>query len=154
MQDTQHIAFLIPLAVGIAAVICTIFIHALPLSATINFIRRQERCGRVGVGFWMDTVIVARVILYALVGHLLEIAFWAVLFLICREFSDFDTACYHSAVNYTSLGYGDILMSPAWRLLGPLETADGMLLFGVSTALIFTVIQRLFEARSRSGGGQ
>ena len=135
------------MAVGIAAVICTIFIHALPLSATINFVRRKERLGHAGVGFWMDTEIVARVILYALVAHLLEIAFWAVLFVVCREFSDFATAYYHSAVNYTSLGYGDIVMSPAWRLLGPLETANGMLLFGVSTAMIFAVIQRLFVAR-------
>jgi hypothetical protein len=45
------------------------------------------------------------------------------------------------------LGYGDIIMTPAWRLLGPLETADGMLLFGVSAAMIFAVIQRLVEAR-------
>jgi Ion channel len=147
MQDNHHIPFLIPVAVGIAAVICTFFIHALPLRATINFVRREEKLGRVGVRFWMDTLIVARVMLYALVAHLVEIAFWAVLFVICREFSDFDTAYYHSAVNYTSLGYGDIVMSPAWRLLGPLETADGMLLFGLSTATIFFVIQRLFETR-------
>lgn len=147
MQNTHQIAFLIPMSVGIAAVICTIFIHALPLSATINFVRHEEKLGRVGVGLWMDTAIVTRVILYALVAHLLEIAFWAVLLVFCREFSDFDTAYYHSAVNYTSLGYGDILMSPSWRLLGPLETANGMLLFGVSTAMIFAVIQRLVAAR-------
>ena len=147
MQDTHPIAFLIPLVVGVAAVICTILIHALPLRATIDIVRREKRLGRVGVRFWLDTGIVTRSILYALVAHLVEIAFWAVLFVICREFSDFDTAYYHSAVNYTSLGYGDIVMSPAWRLLGPLETANGMLLFGVSTAMIFAVIQRLFEAR-------
>jgi Ion channel len=82
----------------------------------------------------------------ALAAHLVEMAFWAGLFVVCGEFSDFATADYHSAVNYTSLGYGDIIMSPTWRLLGPLETADGMLLFGVSTAMIFAVIQRLVEA--------
>jgi hypothetical protein len=147
LRDTHSIAFLIPLAVGVAAVICTILIHALPLRATINIVRREKRLGRVGVRFWMDTVIVARIILYALVAHLIEIALWAVLFMICGEFSDFRTAYYHSAVNYTSLGYGDIVMSPAWRLLGPLETADGMLLFGVSTAMIFAVILRLAETR-------
>jgi hypothetical protein len=54
---------------------------------------------------------------------------------------------YHSAVNYTSLGYGDIVMTPAWRLLGPLETANGLLLFGVSTAMVFALIQRLVEIR-------
>jgi hypothetical protein len=38
-------------------------------------------------------------------------------------------------------------MSPAWRLLGPVEAANGMLMFGISTAMIFAVIQRLIEAR-------
>jgi hypothetical protein len=91
--------------------------------------------------------IVALAILYALAAHLMEIALWAVLYVICGEFPDFATAYYHSAVNYTSLGYGDVIMSPSWKLLGPLETANGMLLFGVSTAMIFAVIQRLVEAR-------
>ena len=54
---------------------------------------------------------------------------------------------YHSAVNYTTLGYGDMIMTPSWRLLGPLEATNGALMFGVSTAIIFTVMQRLIEAR-------
>jgi len=74
-------------------------------------------------------------------------AFWAVLFIVCGEFSDFGTAFYHSAVNYTSLGYGDLIMTPSWRLLGPLETANGTLLFGVSTAMIFGVMLWLIQAR-------
>ena len=55
-------------------------------------------------------------------------------------------AFYHSAVNYTTLGYGDIIMTPSWRLLGPLEAADGALMFGVSTAMVFAVIARLMQA--------
>lgn len=51
------------------------------------------------------------------------------------------------AVSYTSLGYRDVVMLVSWRLLGPLETADGMLMFGVSTATIFAVIQRLVQTR-------
>jgi hypothetical protein len=50
-------------------------------------------------------------------------------------------------MNYTSLGYGDIVMSPSWRLLGPLEAANGLLMFGISTAMIFAVIQRLVQPR-------
>jgi Ion channel len=60
---------------------------------------------------------------------------------------DFGAAFYHSAENYTTLGYGDVVMSASWRLLGPFEAADGMLMFGVSTAMIFAVIQRLVEIR-------
>jgi hypothetical protein len=55
----------------------------------------------------------------------------------------------HSAVNYTTLGYGNVVMTPKWRLLGPLEAANGMLLFGVSTALIFAVILRILQVRLR-----
>jgi hypothetical protein len=91
--------------------------------------------------------IVVRVLLYALAAHLLEMALWALVFVFCGEFQDFSTAFYHSAVNYTSLGYGDLIMAPSWKLLGPVETANGMLLFGVSTAMIFAVIQRLVETR-------
>jgi hypothetical protein len=37
---------------------------------------------------------------------------------------DYATAFYHSAVNFTTLGYGDIVMPPGWRLLSPLEAAN------------------------------
>jgi Ion channel len=147
MKDAHPILLLTPLVVGSVAVICTILVHALPLSATITFVRREKKLGHLGINFRKDMGVVVRVILYAFVAHLIEMALWAILFLICGEFSDFATAYYHSAVNYTSLGYGDIIMSPPWRLLGPLETADGMLLFGVSAAMIFAVIQRLVETR-------
>jgi hypothetical protein len=38
-------------------------------------------------------------------------------------------------------------LSPPWKLLGPLEAAAGLLMFGISTALIFAVIQRLIQSR-------
>lgn len=147
MMQIHRIAILVPLAVGVVAVLCTLMIHALPLSATVNFVRREKKLGRVGRSFWIDMGIVAFAILYAMAAHLAEIALWAVLYVICGEFADFGTAYYHSAVNYTSLGYGDLIMSPSWKLLGPLETTNGMLLFGVSTAMVFTVIHRLVETR-------
>jgi Ion channel len=147
MTQIPRIPILIPLAVGVITLACTILVHALPLGATVLIVRRERRLGFEGLGFWREFGIVALIILFALAGHLIEIALWAVLFLVCGEFHEFGTAYYHSAVNYTSLGYGDVIMSPRWRLLGPLEAADGILLFGVSTAMIFGVILRLTQAR-------
>ncbi|HKM67810.1 MAG TPA: ion channel [Candidatus Acidoferrum sp.] len=147
MEQTHRIAILAPLAVGAIAVILTVLIHALPLNATVNFVRREKKLGRAGRSFWIDIGIVVLAILCAFAAHLVEIALWAAIFVICGEFPDFGTAYYHSAVNFTSLGYGDLIMTPSWRLLGPLETANGMLLFGVSTAMIFAVILWLVEAR-------
>jgi len=142
-----HIATLRPLAVGASAVVCTIFLHALVVSATVNLVRHERTRSRVGTSAWIDIALVGLVVAFVFVVHLLEIAVWAVLFLLCGEFPEFGTAYYHSAVNYTTLGYGDVIMTPSWRLLGPLEAANGVLMFGVSTAIIFAVIQRSIEAR-------
>jgi hypothetical protein len=90
---------------------------------------------------------VAGASLVALTAHLIEIAAWAVPFALFGQFVDFSAALYHSAENYTTLGYGDVVMSASWRLLGPIEAADGMLMFGVSTAMLFAVIQRLVQTR-------
>jgi Ion channel len=147
MTQVHQVAILIPMAVAASAVACTIIIRALAVIATVNFIRCERRLGRVGAGFVIDLSIIALVMSIALVAHLIEIAIWAVLFLVCGEFSNFGTAYYHSAVNYTTLGYGDVIMTPSWRMLGPLEAANGMLMFGVSTAIIFAVMQRLIQAR-------
>jgi hypothetical protein len=147
MTQIHRFPVLIPLAVGILTFACTIFVHVLPLGATVTIVRRQKRHGLVGVSFWSEFAIVALIILLALLAHLIEIALWAAMFMICGEFHEFGTAYYHSAVNYTTLGYGDLIMSPKWGLLGPLEAADGILMFGVSTAMIFTLILRLTQAR-------
>src|ERR1700751_5233109 len=147
MTQTHRIAILVPLLVGLVASICSVMIHLLPLRATVDLIRREKTLGRIGTNSWIDIGIFLRVILYASLAHITEVALWAVLFIICGEFPDFGTAFYHSAVNYSSLGYGDVIMTPSWRLLGPLETANGVLLFGVTTAMIIAVLQRLIESR-------
>ena len=66
------------------------------------------------------------------------------------EFEAFAVAFYHSAVNYTTLGYGDIVMSEDWRLLGPQEAASGTLAFGWSTAAIVTIFIRMGRDRHRA----
>jgi carbon starvation protein CstA len=147
MTPIPHIAILVPLLVGIAVSLFTILIHLLPVRITLELLRREKRHGRIGTSFWIDITIFLRVVLFASLAHIIEVALWGLLFVLCGEFRDFSTAFYHSAVNYTSLGYGDIVMSPSWRLLGPIETANGLLLFGFTTALIIAVLQRLLEPR-------
>jgi hypothetical protein len=141
------VAILMPLLVGTIAVLATTVVHALVVSAILSFVRHERRRGRAGASFSIDVFIVTVAILLAFAAHLLEITIWAALFMLCGEFAAFGNAFDHSAVNYSTLGYGNVVMTPSWRLLGPLEAADGMLMFGVSTAMIFAVIHRLVLAR-------
>jgi hypothetical protein len=75
------------------------------------------------------------------------VAVWAGASLLCGALPDYATALNHSAVNFTTSGDGDIVIPPGWRLLGPLETASGVLQFGQSAAAMSAVTNRLLELR-------
>ncbi len=147
MIGKDQVAFLLPMVAGSIAALCTILIHSVTLGVTIRFFRRERRLGRVGTVVSLNLGVFVLAISFAFVAHLTEIALWAALFVMCGEFKSFELAYYHSAVNYTTLGYGDLIMTPRWKLLGPFEAADGALMFGVSTAMIFAVAQRLMRAK-------
>jgi hypothetical protein len=147
MAPSNQISVLSPLLVGVAATFCTIIVHALILGFIVTQVRRDVQRGLVGVRFWTDVTVVTGTTLLALAGHIVEVGLWALAFELCGEFSNFAAAFYHSAVNYTTLGDDTVVMSARWRLLGPIEASDGMLMFGVSTAAIFAVIQRLIQTR-------
>jgi hypothetical protein len=48
-------------------------------------------------------------------------------------------------VNFTSLGYGDVVMSKRWKLMGPLEAADGVLMVGMTSAALMAILQHLIK---------
>ena len=93
-------------------------------------------------------------------GTLVQIVLWGGLFLWLGEFEQAYDAIYHSAVNFTSLGYGDIVMSRERRLLGPLEAVNGVLMLGMSAATLMAIVQHMItllrEARvdTATGGRQ
>ena len=61
--------------------------------------------------------------------------------------SEFYEAIYHSAVNFASLGYGDIVMSKRWKLLGPLEAVNGVLMLGMTSAALMVILQQLIKGQ-------
>jgi hypothetical protein len=97
------------------------------------------------------SIVLIAVLLIMVVGNLAQIALWAGLFIARSEFQDFATAFYHSVVNFTTLGYGDLVMSERSRLLGALEAGNGVLMFGLTTSVLFLVLseqmQRAWDER-------
>jgi ion channel len=144
---SDGIAILLPLGVAVTMTFSTIIIQALFLMPIIHFVRFELRLGRAGVHFWRDVGIITGATLLALAAHVLAIALWGLVFRFCGEFPQLARAVYHSGMNYTTLGDSDKVMSPSWRLLAPLEGANGMLMFGVSTTMLFAIIQRLLQTR-------
>jgi ion channel len=143
------IAIVLPMGVAVIMTFSTVFIQALALMPIVYFVRRELRLGRAGVQFWTDMWIIAGVALVSLAAHVVAIVTWALLFRLCGEFRELARGIYHSGMNYTTLGDSDTVMSPSWRFLASLEAANGMLMFGVSIAMLFAVIQRLIQTRLR-----
>jgi len=119
----------------------------------VNHLPRDGSGQRFLVG--MRPLIVAT--LAMLGGTLVQIMLWGLLFLWLGEFEQAYDAIYHSAVNFSSLGYGDIVMTRAHRLLGPLEAVNGVLMLGMSAATLMAILQHMVtllnEARPKEGPG-
>ena len=134
---------IINLLIGCAMLIVNLGIQVWAVGLMVGHLRRRSARGHPGSGFPM----LGGALLLLLLGHFLQFATWALLFRLLGEFADFETALYHSIVNFTSLGYGDLVMSERWRLLGALEAANGVLMFGLTAGLLLSVFNVLLRQR-------
>jgi Ion channel len=75
--------------------------------------------------------------------HTLEIWAYAMAYLVVGALGDLETALYFSTTTFTTLGYGDVVLDRRWRLFGAIEGANGLLLFGWSTAFLFTMLAQM-----------
>jgi hypothetical protein len=131
------------LLLGTGVLLVSLLFFALAIVFIVHLMARVMRTGYAGDSFWKNVTIMSLVTLVTAAAHLAEIALWAAAFVACGQFPAFEDAFYFSAESYTSLGYGDIVLSGRWRILGPLEAINGLLLFGLSTAAMFAVLSRL-----------
>jgi hypothetical protein len=133
------------LLTGLPVILLCLLLQAIVVTICLRRYGRVRRA-RQGRETWMlEFTLLSMVMLLTLLGNLVQMAIWAALFILLSEFGDFHSALYHSAVNFTTLGYGDIVMSKEWRMLGPLEAANGILMFGVSTALITATVMDIIK---------
>jgi hypothetical protein len=141
----SQISILRSLLVGFAATLGTIVIHGFVVHTIVITLRRNLLRGVLGVRLWANLSFIMSATLLALAGHLLEIALWGFVLRISGAVPGLGAALYSSAGSYTTSG-SDVVLAPQWKLLGPFEAVAGMLMFGISTAFIFAVIQRLIHA--------
>lgn len=125
-------------------IVC-IILQTLVVALVLRYLRRRHAKRGLQASFWEASRLLAESMMILMLGNLLQIAVWACLFLQLDEFSEFQTAYYHSTVNFSTLGYGDIVMSANRRLLGGLEAANGVLMFGLTTSTLYAVINALTE---------
>jgi hypothetical protein len=85
--------------------------------------------------------VLALTALGAAILHGLEAAVWAALYLGIGALTSVQNAMLYSLGAITSYGHAEIFLEDRWKLLGAIEAVNGLILFGLTTAFIFTVIQ-------------
>jgi len=129
------------LAIGSSLVALTVFLHGLSLDAIIRILRR---IGAETIARWRFFSF-SLFILAIFSAHVVEIWIWAALYFYVGELHTLEAALYFSTSSFTTVGYGDLTLSEDWRLLSSIESANGMILFGWSTAFIFEIGRRIYE---------
>jgi hypothetical protein len=144
---------LLQLLAGGVACVCNIAIHALVMTVVVRVARGLVRRSTLPPSLFLIAIMIAAVSVL-MMAHVLEVAAWAATYAIVGAAPGGTDVLYFAFVNYTTLGYGDVVPVAQWRLLGPATAMCGVLMFGWSTAVIFEVLRRAMAYVPKPSGGQ
>jgi hypothetical protein len=137
---------------GLFLTVATVGIHAAGTSFWIEHLKRRAAVfASSSHGWLLHLRLLGSTAVVLLLLHIAEVTFWAVayLWLNLDEIHTIADATYFSTVTFTTLGYGDVVIAGPWRMLAAIESMVGLLIFGWSTAMLFTVVQRIWESKVR-----
>lgn len=130
--------FLGALLIGWTAIVHAAFM-VIGMSLFSN--RMRYACGHI-----RRAAMITAIVLWFFLAVVVEAWSWAVVYIMLGVFDDLETALYFSTVAFTTLGFGDIILDPSYRLLGAFEAAAGMVIFGWTTAMVFSAVQRIYTS--------
>ena len=131
--------------IGSLMMAITTAIHASFMTAMMRLLEKRTRNQKDRAALTRLYVVVES-ILMIFVATLLEASAWAAAYLTLGAISGLEPALYFSVVTFTTVGYGDVVLTQEWRLLASFEAVNGIIMFGWSTALVIAVVQRVYTS--------
>ncbi|WP_166302571.1 potassium channel family protein [Bradyrhizobium sp. 2S1] len=135
---------LFQLLAGLAVSAINIALHSLFTVVVIGLMRNIALSAAGRFELQLSGVMVATALIL-MVAHTLEIVVWSLAYLVIGAAPAASNLLYFAFVNYTTLGYGDVVPVKQWLLVGPMAAMNGILMFGWSTAVLFEVLQKTIE---------
>jgi hypothetical protein len=89
------------------------------------------------------TLVLICMVLWLVAGLTVSSWLWAGIYLLNGVFEQLETALYFAIVTFTTLGYGDVTVSPNWRLLASLTAVNGLIIVGLNTAVLVEALSRI-----------
>jgi hypothetical protein len=133
--------------------LCNIVIHALVMTTLVRVVQKAGT-RNVSQPFLNLAGVMTAAVSVLLVAHAFEVIVWALGYWVVGAAPPGANLVYFAFVNYTTLGYGDVVPTTDWQLLGPMTAMNGILLFGWSTAVIFEVLRRAMALQAAGVDGR
>lgn len=128
---------------GLPLIVLTVVLHAYGLNflnKAVNFqLSRRERLRHPS---YASSYLIGGTALAATLLHGIEGTIWAVAYRLLRASADNKSAILYSLSAMTTYGHANLYLAPQWQMMGALEALNGWILFGLTTAFLFTVVQR------------
>ena len=131
--------------IGLVVSLVNIAIHAVIL-ARVSWAARRAAAIAFKRNVMRLVLVMMAAVTVLMVAHIIEIGCWAIVYAALDVAPHRDEAFYFAFVNYTTLGYGDMLPRDYWRILGPVTAMNGIMLFGWSTAVIYDALRTVAQA--------
>lgn len=138
---------LIQVILGGAMIVLTTVIQGVFTMVGVDYLRHHADKHAIHAPILL-ALRLAGFVLWLFLSTILQVWSWALLYILLDTFESVEAAVYFSTVTFTTLGFGDITLGEDWRLLSSFEAANGLLMFGWSTALVFAAVQWTYEHRS------
>src|SRR5688572_20132514 len=138
--------------VGAAVSISNIAIHAFITTVVVHVARRAAARTMSYPSLFLAGVMIGTVSVF-MAAHSVEVLVWALAYTLVGAAPEGTNSVYFAFVNYTTLGYGDVVPVKEWQVLGPITAMNGVLMFGWSTAVMFEVLRRTMSQQPQPHGG-
>jgi len=122
--------------------IVTVIIHSGGMAVGLRWLMLAHDKNMHKGTLLIRSLVVGAMVFIMFVATLIEASIWALTYLLLGAISEIEEALYFSTVTYTTLGYGDVVLGEQWRMLSSVEAANGIIIFGWTTALLIVAIHR------------
>lgn len=121
----------------------TVTIHFFGLVALLRVLRSRADALHAHQSWIRQGGAIVLVVLGLMAIHTAQVWLYAIAYFALHALPDLETALYFSTSTFTTIGYGDVVLDRKWRLVAAIEGANGLLLFGWSTAFLISITSRV-----------